>query len=117
MLLDGSHGIERTFEVVQKVWAEVFFHLAENNVMFEGILLSPLALNAQRKPHRNRLPNSLTQVMMIDALACTLEQFVSGGRSENTCLKPWGGRPEKEKAAQDALLVRVKAESLAQRRK
>lgn len=58
MLLDGSHGIERTFEVVQKVWAEVFFHLAENNVMFEGILLSPLALNAQRKPHRNRLPST-----------------------------------------------------------
>ncbi|CAL9178264.1 unnamed protein product [Musa hybrid cultivar] len=67
--------------------------------------------------HRNRLPNSLTQVMMIDALACTLEQFLSGGRSENTCLKPWGGRPEKEKAAQDALLVRAKADSLAQRRK
>lgn len=33
-LLDGEHGIERTFEVAQKVWAE-------NNVLFEGILLKP----------------------------------------------------------------------------
>ncbi|KAE9447251.1 hypothetical protein C3L33_20773, partial [Rhododendron williamsianum] len=41
ILLDGEHGIERTFEVAQKVWAEVFFYLAENNVLFEGILLKP----------------------------------------------------------------------------
>jgi fructose-bisphosphate aldolase class I len=41
ILLDGEHGIERTFEVAQKVWAEVFYYLAENNVMFEGILLKP----------------------------------------------------------------------------
>lgn len=41
ILLDGEHPIERTFEVAQKVWAEVFFYLAENNVLFEGILLKP----------------------------------------------------------------------------
>lgn len=41
ILLDGEHGIDRTFEVAQKVWAEVFFYLAENNVFFEGILLKP----------------------------------------------------------------------------
>ena len=41
ILLDRYHGIDRTFEVAQKVWAEVFFNLAENNVMFEGILLKP----------------------------------------------------------------------------
>jgi fructose-bisphosphate aldolase class I len=41
ILLDGEHGIDRTFEVAQKVWAEVFFYMAENNVMFEGILLKP----------------------------------------------------------------------------
>lgn len=40
ILLDGDHGIDRTFEVAQKVWAEVFVYLvAEDNVMFEGILL------------------------------------------------------------------------------
>ena len=41
ILLDGEHGIERTFEVALKVWAEVFYYLAENNVLFEGILLKP----------------------------------------------------------------------------
>ncbi|CAN6463717.1 unnamed protein product [Victoria cruziana] len=33
---------------------------------------------------------------------------------QNTCLKTWGGRPENVKAAQDALLHRAKANSLAQ---
>ena len=41
VLLDGTHGIDTTFEVAKKVWAEVFFYLAENNVLFEGILLKP----------------------------------------------------------------------------
>ncbi|KAK7290229.1 hypothetical protein RIF29_04502 [Crotalaria pallida] len=36
----NSYSIERTFEVANKVcWAEVFLYLAENNVLFEGILL------------------------------------------------------------------------------
>jgi fructose-bisphosphate aldolase class I len=71
-----------------------------------------------------------------------LVQFLSGGQSEveatqnlnamnqgpnpwhvsfsyaralqNTCLKTWGGQPENVKAAQDALLLRAKANSLAQ---
>jgi len=34
ILLDGEHGIDRTFEVALKVWSEVFFYL-------EGILLKP----------------------------------------------------------------------------
>ncbi|KAK3421019.1 hypothetical protein EUGRSUZ_G01726 [Eucalyptus grandis] len=49
ILLDGEHGIDRTFEVAQKVWAEVFYYLAENNVMFEGILLNPGNLACPRQ--------------------------------------------------------------------
>jgi fructose-bisphosphate aldolase class I len=41
ILLDGNRGIDRTLEVAQKVWSKVFFFLAENNVLFEGILLKP----------------------------------------------------------------------------
>ena len=41
ILLDGDHPIERTLEVAERVWAEVFYYLTENNVMFEGILLKP----------------------------------------------------------------------------
>ncbi|KAJ4962217.1 hypothetical protein NE237_022156 [Protea cynaroides] len=113
ILLDGEHGIERTFEVAQKVWAEVFFYLAENNDMFEGILLSPAWI-----------PPAVPGIM-----------FLSGGQSEveatlnlnalnqganpwhalqNTCLKTWGGMPENVKAAQETLLVQAKANSLAQ---
>nr|GEX53139.1 fructose-bisphosphate aldolase 1, chloroplastic [Tanacetum cinerariifolium]GEX55495.1 fructose-bisphosphate aldolase 1, chloroplastic [Tanacetum cinerariifolium] len=33
---------------------------------------------------------------------------------QNTCLKTWGGRPKNVKAAQDALLLRASANSLAQ---
>lgn len=33
---------------------------------------------------------------------------------QNTCLKKWGGRPENVEEAQEALLVRAKANSLAQ---
>lgn len=41
ILLDGDHPIERTLEVAERVWSEVFYYLAENNVIFEGILLKP----------------------------------------------------------------------------
>lgn len=41
ILLDGSHGIDTTLQVAEKVWSKVFYFLAENNVMFEGILLKP----------------------------------------------------------------------------
>ena len=40
ILLDGEHNIDRTYEVAEKVWAEVFFYLAQNNVMFEGNTLN-----------------------------------------------------------------------------
>ncbi|KAJ1264977.1 hypothetical protein BS78_08G041800 [Paspalum vaginatum] len=147
ILLDGEHGIERTFEVAQKVWAETFYAMAENNVMFEGILLKPsmvtpgaeckdratpeqVAEYTLRLLHR-RIPPAVPGIM-----------FLSGGQSEveatqnlnamnqgpnpwhvsfsyaralqNTCLKTWGGQPENVKAAQDALLLRAKANSLAQ---
>ncbi|KAF3792092.1 Fructose-bisphosphate aldolase [Nymphaea thermarum] len=147
ILLDGDHGIDRTFEVAKKVWAEVFFYLAENNVTFEGILLKPSMVTpgAECKDRatpeqvaaytlkllHNRIPPAVPGIM-----------FLSGGQSEveatlnlnamnqgpnpwhvsfsyaralqNTCLKTWGGRPENVKAAQDALLLRAKANSLAQ---
>ncbi|CAI0375095.1 unnamed protein product [Linum tenue] len=147
ILLDGEHGIDRTFEVAQKVWAEVFFYLAENNVMFEGILLKPSMVTpgaecpVRATPQqvaeytlsllKRRIPPSVPGIM-----------FLSGGQSEveatlnlnamnqapnpwhvsfsyaralqNTCLKTWGGAAENVEAAQQALLTRAKANSLAQ---
>ncbi|KAL3814086.1 hypothetical protein ACJIZ3_015354 [Penstemon smallii] len=133
ILLDGEHNIDRNFEVAQKVWAEVFFYLSENNVTFEGILLKPSMQVADYtlKLLRKRIPPSVPGIM-----------FLSGGQSEveatlnlnamnqapnpwhvsfsyaralqNTCLKTWGGLPENVAAAQEALLIRAKANSLAQ---
>jgi fructose-bisphosphate aldolase class I len=41
VLLDGDHGIDQTLEVAERVWSRVFYFLAQNNVLFEGILLKP----------------------------------------------------------------------------
>ncbi|KAF5751063.1 fructose-bisphosphate aldolase 1 chloroplastic-like [Tripterygium wilfordii] len=147
ILLDGEHGIERTFEVAQKVWNKVFFYLAENNVMYEGILLKPSMVTPGAECKDRATPQQvadytlkLLQRRIPPAVPGIM--FLSGGQSEveatqnlnamnqstnpwhvsfsyaralqNTCLKTWGGRPENVKAAQEALLIRAKANSLAQ---
>ncbi|CAM0874671.1 unnamed protein product [Alopecurus aequalis] len=186
IMLDGEHGIERTFEVAQKVWAETFYYMAQNNVMFEGILLKPSMVTpgAECKDRntpeevasytlkllQRRIPPSVPGIMVSplpppsfqphlkyheaswflivqecighNCTSFSMVQFLSGGQSEmeatlnlnamnqapnpwhvsfsyaralqNTCLKTWGGRPENVAAAQEALLLRAKANSLAQ---
>ncbi|KAK6924446.1 Fructose-bisphosphate aldolase, class-I [Dillenia turbinata] len=142
ILLDGDHGIERTFEVAQKVWAEVFFYLAENNVMFEGILLKPSMVTPGAECEDKATPQQVADYTLKLLKRRIPPAFLSGGQSEveatlnlnamnqgpnpwhvsfsyaralqNTCLKKWGGRPENVKAAQEALLFRAKANSLAQ---
>ncbi|KAJ6985639.1 fructose-bisphosphate aldolase 1 [Populus alba x Populus x berolinensis] len=155
ILLDGEHGIERTFEVAQKVWAEVFYYMAENNVMFEGILLKPSMVTPGAECKDRATPDQVAEYTLkllqrrippavpgIMASSLPTFTFLSGGQSEveatqnlnamnqstnpwhvsfsyaralqNTCLKTWGGRPENVQAAQEALLIRAKANSLAQ---
>ncbi|KAG5624899.1 hypothetical protein H5410_010117, partial [Solanum commersonii] len=142
ILLDGEHGIDRTFEVAQKVWAEVFFYLAENNVMFEGILLKPSMVTPGAECKDRATPQQVADYTLNLLKRRIPPAFLSGGQSEveatlnlnamnqapnpwhvsfsyaralqNTCLKTWGGQPENVKAAQDTLLVRAKANSLAQ---
>uniref|UniRef100_A0A9I9CL60 Fructose-bisphosphate aldolase n=1 Tax=Cucumis melo TaxID=3656 RepID=A0A9I9CL60_CUCME len=166
ILLDGDHSIDRTLEVAEKVWSEVFFYLAENNVLFEGILLKPSMVTpgAEHKEKaspetiakytlkmlRRRVPPAVPGIMRIKMgilwkFRGQIEskfKFLSGGQSEveatlnlnamnqspnpwhvsfsyaralqNTVLKTWQGRPENVEAAQKALLVRAKANSLAQ---
>lgn len=174
ILLDGDHAIERTLEVAEKVWSEVFFYLAENNVMFEGILLKPSMVTpgaehkAKASPEtiakhtltmlKRRVPPAVPGIMVFSSSFIVLMllrklrkltifprlswQFLSGGQSEmeatlnlnamnqspnpwhvsfsyaralqNSVLKTWKGLPENIDAAQKALLVRAKANSLAQ---
>ena len=47
VLLDGEHGIDRTLEVAEQIWAETFKYLADNKVLFEGILLKPSMVSSK----------------------------------------------------------------------
>jgi fructose-bisphosphate aldolase class I len=87
VLLDGDHDIDRTLEVAEAVWAETFKYLADNKVVFEGILLKPAMVTpgadcANRaspevvadytlKLLRRRVPPAVPGIM-----------FLSGGQSE-----------------------------------
>ncbi|PKI69974.1 hypothetical protein CRG98_009577 [Punica granatum] len=130
-----------------KVWAEVFFYLAENNVMFEGILLKPSMVTSRAECKEQASPDKVAQYtlkLLQNRIPPAVPgiMFLSGGQSEveatlnlnamnqapnpwhvsfsyaralqNSCLKTRGGRPENVKAAQQALLVRASANSLAQ---
>ncbi|KAJ3686025.1 hypothetical protein LUZ61_015189 [Rhynchospora tenuis] len=147
ILLDGDHPIERTFEVAQKVWAEVFFYLSQNNVLLEGTLLKPSMVTPGADHKTKASPDTIAK-FTLKMLKRTVPpavpgiMFLSGGQSEmeatlnlnamnqlpnpwhvsfsyaralqNSVLKTWQGRPENIQAAQKALLVRAKANSLAQ---
>ncbi|XP_074294526.1 fructose-bisphosphate aldolase 2, chloroplastic [Silene latifolia] len=147
IMLDGEHGIDRTFEVAKQVWAEVFYYLAENNVMYEGILLKPSMVTpgAECKDKatpeqvasytlnllRQRIPPAVPGIMFLSGGQSEMEatlnlnamnqapnpwhvSFSYARALQNTCLKTWGGRAENVQAAQETLLARAKANSLAQ---
>lgn len=147
ILLDGDHAIERTLEVAENVWAEVFFYLAQNSVVFEGILLKPSMVTPGAEHKEKASPETiakytLTMLKRRVPPAVPGIMFLSGGQSEveatlnlnamnqtpnpwhvsfsyaralqNTVLKTWQGQPENVEAAQKALLIRAKANSVAQ---
>jgi fructose-bisphosphate aldolase class I len=147
IMLDGDHDIERTFEVAQAVWAEVFKYLADQKVMLEGILLKPSmvtpgAESSKRaspdevadytlKLLRRRVPPSVPGAMFLSGGQSELEatlnlnamnqsanpwhvSFSYARALQNSCLKTWQGEEGNVKAAQDALLKRAKANSMAQ---
>lgn len=147
ILLDGEHGIDRTLAVAEKVWNEVFYFLAKNNVMYEGILLKPSMVTPGAECKDRATPEkvadyTLTMLRRRIPPAVPGIMFLSGGQSEveatlnlnamnqspnpwhvsfsyaralqNSVLKTWQGQPDKIEAAQKALLIRAKANSLAQ---
>jgi fructose-bisphosphate aldolase class I len=87
VLLDGDHDIDRCMEVQEAIWAETFKYMADNKVMFEGILLKPAMVtpgadsSAKVPPEtvasytlkmlRRRVPPAVPGIM-----------FLSGGQSE-----------------------------------
>lgn len=61
ILLDGDHPIERTLEVAERVWSEVFYYLAENNVVFEGILLKPSMVTPGAEHKEKASPDTIAK--------------------------------------------------------
>lgn len=147
ILLDGTHGIDRTLEVAEMVWAKTFGFMAENHVMYEGILLKPSMVTPAAECPDRATPEqvaSYTLKMLKRRVPPAVPgiMFLSGGQSEvdatlnlnamnqspnpwhvsfsyaralqNSVLKTWKGQPENIEAAQIALLIRAKANSLAQ---
>ncbi|KAI8023971.1 hypothetical protein LOK49_LG03G00880 [Camellia lanceoleosa] len=87
ILLDGEHPIERTLEVAERVWAEVFYYLAENNVMFEGILLKPSMVTPGAEHKEKASPETIakhTLTMLKRRVPPSVPgiMFLSGGQSE-----------------------------------
>ncbi|KAL3720484.1 hypothetical protein ACJRO7_005322 [Eucalyptus globulus] len=82
VLLDGDHPIERTLEVTEKVWSEVFFYLAENNVLFEGILLKP-SMPSPGAEHKDKAsPETIAKYTLTMLRRRVPPAFLSGGQSE-----------------------------------
>ena len=53
VLMDGTHTLERHFEVTEQTLRSVFDSLAEHRVVFEGILLKPnMVLSGKENPKR-----------------------------------------------------------------
>lgn len=83
----GEHDIDRCLEVQEAIWAETFKYMADNKVMFEGILLKPAMVTPGAdcknraapekvaeytlKMLRRRVPPAVPGIM-----------FLSGGQSE-----------------------------------
>lgn len=87
VLLDGEHDIDACMEVQQAIWAETFKYMADNNVMFEGILLKPAMVTPGAE-----CPNKCTPEVVADYTLKMLKRrvppavpgimFLSGGQSE-----------------------------------
>jgi len=147
VLLDGDHGIERTFEVAMDIWAATFKYLADNNVMFEGILLKPSMVTpgadcpTKESPERvaeftlrmlkRRVPPAVPGIMFLSGGQSELEatlnlnamnqapnpwhvSFSYARALQNSVLQTWQGDEKNEKASQEALLKRARANSMAQ---
>jgi len=87
ILLDGEHDIDTTLEVASKTWAQTFKFLADQDVLFEGILLKPSMVT----PGADN-PNKVAPEVVADYTLKMLNRrvppavpgimFLSGGQSE-----------------------------------
>lgn len=88
VLLDGDHDIDRTLEVAEAVWAETFKYLADNKVLFEGILLKPAMVTPgaecpnRASPTKVRPALSLVAPQCLGCKACQVNGKFSAAHTE-----------------------------------
>jgi len=87
VLLDGTHTIEETYECAMKIWAQTFKCMADQGVMFEGILLKPAMVTPGAECPERSTPEKVA-AMTIGMLKNRVPpavpgiMFLSGGQSE-----------------------------------
>merc|ERR1711869_135856 len=87
ILLDGEHVIDTTLEIASKTWAQVFKCLADQDVMFEGILLKPCMVTPGADSGTKLAPEVIADytLKMLNRRvppAVPGIMFLSGGQSE-----------------------------------
>ena len=87
VLLDGEHDIDTTLQVAKDIWAETFKYMADNSVMFEGILLKPSMVTPGAECPKKADPEtvaSYTLGMLKSRVPPAVPgiMFLSGGQSE-----------------------------------
>jgi fructose-bisphosphate aldolase class I len=125
ILLDGEHDIDRTLEVAEATWAETFKYLADNNVLFEGILLKPSMVTPGAEHAKKATPEevaSYTLKMLRRRVPPAVPgiMFLSGGQSElestlnlnamNQSPNPWHVSFSYARALQNSVLKTWKGE-------
>jgi len=125
ILLDGDHDIDRTLEVAEMTWAETFKYLADNNVMFEGILLKPSMVTPGAECKRRAGPEEVAEYtlkMLRRRVPPAVPgiMFLSGGQSElestlnlnamNQSPNPWHVSFSYARALQNTVLKTWKGE-------
>jgi len=125
ILLDGDHDIDRTLEVAEMTWAETFKYLADNGVLFEGILLKPSMVTPGAECSRRAGPEEVadyTLKMLRRRVPPAVPgiMFLSGGQSEleatlnlnamNQSPNPWHVSFSYARALQNTVLKTWKGE-------
>jgi len=87
VMLDGDQDINRCLEVQEAVWAETFKYMADNKVMFEGILLKPAMVTPGAECPNRATPEVVAQYtlkMLRRRVPPAVPgiMFLSGGQSE-----------------------------------
>merc|ERR1712003_371754 len=87
ILLDGEHDIDTTLEVASKTWAQTFKFLADQDVLFEGILLKPSMVTPGADNPNKCSPETVAEytLKMLNRRvppAVPGIMFLSGGQSE-----------------------------------